>query len=100
MAQCFVQQLNRRYFAVLFAIFPNHALSQGLCMTMHMHKTDFPSAWLDDFNTSCDKLFAIASIHRGKDQAIEVRLRGCSEHRIPEVPHQFAIRGGAAWKNR
>ena len=27
MAQCCVQQFNRRYFAVLFAIFPDHALS-------------------------------------------------------------------------
>src|SRR5215831_2130994 len=26
MAQCFIQQFNRRYFAVLFAIFPDHAL--------------------------------------------------------------------------
>ena len=67
MAQGFVQQLNRRYFTVLFAIFPDHALSQGLCLTMHMHKTDFPAAWLDDFNTSCDELFSIASIPRGKD---------------------------------
>ena len=25
--QCFVQQLNGRYFAILFAIFPEHALS-------------------------------------------------------------------------
>src|SRR2546426_6671217 len=98
LAQCFVQQRNRRYFAVLLAIFPDNALSQGLCMTMHMYKTDFPAEWRDDFTTSCDKLFAIASIHRGKDHAIEVRLRGCSEHRIPEVPHQLAIGGGAEWK--
>src|SRR5262245_38580205 len=68
MAQCCVQQLNRRDFAVLCAIFPDHALSQGLCLTTHMHKTDFPSAWLDDFHTSCDALFSmVASIHRGKD---------------------------------
>src|SRR5262249_56704787 len=26
-------------------------------------------------------------------------LRGFSEHRIPEVPRQFAKRGGVAWKN-
>ena len=42
--QCFVQQLNGRYFAILFSIFPDNALSQGLCMTIQMHKTDFPSA--------------------------------------------------------
>ena len=68
MAQCCVQQLNRRYFAILFAIFPDHTLSQGLCMTMQMYKTDFPSEGRDDCNTSCDELFSlVASIHRGKD---------------------------------
>jgi hypothetical protein len=36
-AQEFVQQGNGRDFAVLFAIVPDHALSQGLYMTMHMH---------------------------------------------------------------
>jgi hypothetical protein len=41
--QYFVQQLNGRYFAILFAIFPDHALSQGLGVTIQMHKTDFPS---------------------------------------------------------
>src|SRR5262249_40169880 len=101
LAQGCVQQLHRRDFAVLCAIFPDYALSQSLCLTMHMHKTDFPAEGLDDFHTSCDELFSIsASIHCGKDQAIEVRLRGCSEHRIPEVPHQCAKRGGAAWNNR
>src|SRR5262249_40348669 len=67
-AQCCVQQLHRCDFAVLFAIFPDHTLAQGLCLTMDMYKTDFPSEGLDDFHTSCDKLFSItASIHRGKD---------------------------------
>ena len=68
MAQCCVQQLHRRDFAVLCALFPDHALSQGLCLTMHMHKTDFPAEGLDDFHTSCDALFSmVASIYRGKD---------------------------------
>jgi len=62
MAQYFVQQLNRRYFAVLFAIFPDHALAQGLGLTMHMHKTDFPSEWRDDFHTSCDELFSVVAV--------------------------------------
>jgi hypothetical protein len=68
-AQEFVQQRNGRDFAVLFAIFPDHALSQGLYMTMHMHKTEFPAEGLDDFHTSCDGLFAIASIQAQTQQA-------------------------------
>ena len=92
-AQEFVQQRNGREFAVLFAIVPDHAPSQGLYMTMHMHQTDFPSEGLDDFHAPGDGLFAIASIHHGKDQSIEVRLRGFSEHRITDVPKQFGARG-------
>src|SRR5882724_541790 len=99
MAQGFVQQLNRRDFAVLFSIFPDHALSQGLCMTIQMYQTDFPPEPLDDFNTPGNEWFLIASIHHGKDQSIDVRSRGFSEHRITDVPQQFAIRGGASWKN-
>jgi hypothetical protein len=97
--QEFVQQRDRRDFAVLFAIFPDHALSQGLYMTMHMHHTDFPAEWLDDFHTPGDERFAMASIHHGKDQSIEVRLRGCSEYRITDIPQQFGARGCASWKN-
>lgn len=33
-AQELVQQLHRRDFAVLCALFPDHALSQGLCLTI------------------------------------------------------------------
>jgi hypothetical protein len=99
MAQEFVQELNRRYFAVLFAIFPDHTLSHGLCTTIHMHKTDCPPKPLDDCNTPGDAWFLIASIHHGKEQSIDVRARGFSEHRIPDVPQQLTIRGGASWEN-
>jgi hypothetical protein len=98
-AQEFVQELNRRDFAVLFAIVPDHALSHRLCLTRHMHKTDVPPEPLDDFHTPGDAWFLIASIHHGKEQAIDARSRGFSEHRIPEVPQQLTIRGGASWKN-
>jgi hypothetical protein len=99
MAQEFVQELNRRDFAVLFAIFPDHTLSYGLYMTIHVHKTDGPPEPLDDCNTSGDAWFLIASIHHGKEQSIDVRSRGFSEHRIPDVPQQLTIRGGASWQD-
>jgi hypothetical protein len=96
MAQECVQERNRRDFAVLCAVFPAHALSHGLCLTVNMHKTDCPPELFDACNTPGDVVFLIASIHHGKEQSIEVRSRSFSDYRIPDVPQQLTIRGGAA----
>jgi hypothetical protein len=83
---------------VLPAICPAHTLAQGLCLTIHLHQTDFPAERLHDFRTPGNIRFLITSIHHGKEHAIEVRVRGGSEHRIPEVPQQATIGGSASGK--